>query len=202
MDNNECIRVINEINSNPHTVEKYNKIELFDLLRFGRNIYKLLKLELELGFAASQVVNDNYTKIVDVELKNRKQKAEKFLNGLNVIETFYDKIKDLPLTPPYSKTITSTSTDFNQPIPPSTEIDFDVDAALKVCFLYELGVVDVLIKKGFTNNKIADLLSFLTDKTISKGSANQALSRIRNEELMEKYKSDIGILKLKFGINE
>lgn len=82
------------------------------------------------------------------------------------------------------------------------EIDFDVTAALKICLLKELGVIDRLAEKGLAANKMAQLIKFLTKEPIKTGAVNVTLSRIHNEGLMEKYQSEIAALKLKFGITQ
>ena len=79
-------------------------------------------------------------------------------------------------------------------------VQFDTDIAAKVCFMYEIGIIDLLIRKGLTNNKVAELLEYLTKEPIKKGSANVALSRIINEGLLDKYKGEIAALKLKFNL--
>ncbi|MFN3445994.1 MAG: hypothetical protein ACK44D_09650 [Bacteroidia bacterium] len=87
--------------------------------------------------------------------------------------------------------------------PPGPEIDFDVDAALKICLLHELGVIDLLRLKGFgSNNKMAQLIGFLTKEPIKTGAANVTLGRIQNDGLVDKYQSELAALKLKFGITQ
>ena len=82
------------------------------------------------------------------------------------------------------------------------EIDFDVTAALKICLLKELGVIDKLAEKGLAANKMAELIKFLTKEPIKTGAVNVTLGRIHNEGLMEKYQSEIATSKLKFGITQ
>jgi hypothetical protein len=80
------------------------------------------------------------------------------------------------------------------------ETKFDTQNDLKICFLVELGVIDHLISKNLTPNKIAEIIEFLTKKPISKGSVNTTLSRITNENLIDKYKTQLSALKIKYKI--
>jgi hypothetical protein len=81
-----------------------------------------------------------------------------------------------------------------------TETEFDTKNDLKICFLKELGVIDYLEKKGISNNKISEVIQYLTKTQISQGSVNTTLSRIRNEDLLNKYKTQLADLKIKFKI--
>lgn len=104
----------------------------------------------------------------------------------SIIETFPDEPQNIE----------------SETILPGPEIDFDVTAALKICLLKELGVIDRLAEKGLAANKMAQLIKFLTKEPIKTGAVNVTLSRIHNEGLMEKYQSEIAALKLKFGITQ
>jgi hypothetical protein len=61
----------------------------------------------------------------------------------------------------------------------------------KICLLYSIGIIDYIrtSQKGVSDNKIAELLSPITD--IKVGSIKTTLSRIANNDLLEKYKISI-----------
>jgi hypothetical protein len=80
------------------------------------------------------------------------------------------------------------------------ETNFDTQNDLKICFLFELGVIEHLISKNLSPNKIAEIIQFLTKTPISKGSVNTTLSRITNENLIDKYKTQLSELKIRYKI--
>jgi len=80
------------------------------------------------------------------------------------------------------------------------EYNFDTQNDLKICFLVELGVIEHLISKNLSQNKIAEIIQFLTKTPISKGSVNTTLSRITHENLIDKYKTQLSELKIKYKI--
>jgi hypothetical protein len=74
------------------------------------------------------------------------------------------------------------------------EPEIQTNNEIKITLLNQLGVFDLLTKKGLTNNNIAELLEFITQSQIKKGSINKTLSLLHNEfgqDLNEKYKSQI-----------
>ena len=78
--------------------------------------------------------------------------------------------------------------------PEPIEPEIQTNNEIKITLLNQLGVFDLLTKKGLTNNNIAELLEFITQSQIKKGSINKTLSLLHNEfgqDLNEKYKSQI-----------
>lgn len=186
MDSNEFALVeqaLNRIKKNPHAIEKYDAEKLFDLLTVLNQKYQRFA---ETFISTWELNKDGNFKGQDLETALKRQSVVKNIDKLySIVETEYNKRK-------------------NNDTPPGPEIDLDIDAALKICLLKELGVFDRLAEKGLAANKMAQLIAFLTKEPINTGAVNVTLGRIQNECLMEKekYKSGIANLKLKFGITQ
>jgi hypothetical protein len=86
----------------------------------------------------------------------------------------------------------------------SIDIDFDTNKELKICLLYDLGVIDYLQNKhlNFSNNQIAEIIEYLTKTPIKTGVTNKTLSNIQNRQLdiTDKYEKQLATLRLKFKI--
>jgi len=82
------------------------------------------------------------------------------------------------------------------------DIDFDTNKELKICFLYDLGVIDYLQNKHFSNNQIAEIIEYLTKTPIKTGVTNKTVSNIQNRifDITDKYEKQLATLRLRFKI--
>lgn len=213
MEIEETIIACERIGKNPHEVEYYNKAQLFDLIKYAEFtiedekevIHYFQNVELKKG----KLSKKQFKEIQQI-IEEHSEELKLYELILPILTTQYNKVKDLPIGLPAKVTDTSISniveidkTNYTQETSPGPEIDFDVDAALKICLLHELGVVDLLRVKGIgSNNKMAQLIAFLTKEPIKTGAANVTLGRIQNGGLVDKYQSELAALKLKFGITQ
>jgi hypothetical protein len=161
--------------------------------------FEQIKQELSLIEDISTRVNEWEKRLIKYR-SDVKDNIKTMVTSGQMIEAFKDK------TPLYLDDFILTEIDLlrlevKQDTSSSLNIDLGVDKQVKIAFLHELGVTDYLLLNGFSNNnKIADLIEFLTKEPIKKGAANVILGRIQNERLKDKLQSELANLKLKFGI--
>lgn len=176
----EIPSAVDRIAKNPHAVESMSKEDLYDIMTYINTQHGILAQTFHSIYGLNEKFQD-----VSFDVYLSRQSMNKDLKKkFDIVET------------EYNKRINKDSPNINY------DATIDVDKEVKVCLLKELGIIDLLVQKKLTNNKIAELITFITSEPITKGAANMALSRIHNEGLMDKRKSELANLRLKFSIKE
>jgi hypothetical protein len=172
---NDILDIIQDINSIEYTIiDNKVKISERDIYRNTWNIKRELKRTIQLlGFNSEtkklemvkhklETVKNTIESVKDVghKIYNESKKIVQlepeqlsiiYQCKLEIIDETIDLIDEL------------LNDDIN-----SNDIDFDTNKELKICFLYDLGIIDYLQNKPFSNNQIAEIIEFLTKTPIKK----------------------------------